>query len=148
MEEAEKIDRARVQAEHDKVRKEREEEKKRIEEINRKEQVKIAMEKEAREKRERLPEEPAEKDPLACHIVLRLPGSGERVNRRFLKTDTVQVIYDFVDSLGPQRLSFESSSQQYIILQSMPRKEFTDKEKKLEEVGLFPRAMLQIKEND
>ena len=148
MEEAEKIDRARVQAEHDKVRKEREEEKKRIEEINRKEQVKIAMEKEAREKREKLPEEPAEKDPLACHIVLRLPGSGERVNRRFLKTDTVQVIYDFVDSLGPQRLSFESSSQQYIILQSMPRKEFTDKEKKLEEVGLFPRAMLQIKEND
>lgn len=148
MEEAEKIDRARVQAEHDKERKEREEEKKRIEEINRKEQVKIAMEKEAREKREKLPEEPAEKDPLACHIVLRLPGSGERVNRRFLKTDTVQVIYDFVDSLGPQRLSFESSSQQYIILQSMPRKEFTDKEKKLEEVGLFPRAMLQIKEND
>ena len=148
MEEAEKIDRARVQAEHDKVRKEREEEKKRIEEINRKEQVKIAMEKEAREKREKLPEEPAEKDPLACHIVLRLPGSGERVNRRFLKTDTVQVIYDFVDSLGPQRLSFESSSQQYIILQSMPRKEFIDKEKKLEEVGLFPRAMLQIKEND
>lgn len=142
MEEAEKIDRARVQAEHDKVRKEREEEKKRIEEINRKEQVKIAMEKEAREKREKLPEEPAEKDPLACHIVLRLPGSGERVNRRFLKTDTVQVIYDFVDSLGPQRLSFESSSQQYIILQSMPRKEFIDKEKKLEEVGLFPRAML------
>lgn len=148
MEEAEKIDRARVQAEHDKERKEREEEKKRIEEINRKEQVKIAMEKEAREKREKLPEEPAEKDPLACHIVLRLPGSGERVNRRFLKTDTVQVIYDFVDSLGPQRLSFESSSQQYIILQSMPRKEFIDKEKKLEEVGLFPRAMLQIKEND
>jgi hypothetical protein len=69
------------------------------------------MEKEAREKRERLPEEPAEKDPLACHIVLRLPGSGERVNRRFLKTDTVQIIYDFVDSLGPQRLSFESSAQ-------------------------------------
>ena len=142
MEEAEKIDRARVQAEHDKERKEREEEKKRIEEINRKEQVKIAMEKEAKDKREKLPEEPAEKDPLACHIVLRLPGSGERVNRRFLKTDTVQVIYDFVDSLGPQRLSFESSSQQYLILQSMPRKEFTDKEKKLEEVGLFPRAML------
>jgi hypothetical protein len=49
----------------------------------------MAMEKEAKEKRERLPEEPGEKDPLACHIVLRLPGSGERVNRRFLKTDTV-----------------------------------------------------------
>jgi hypothetical protein len=30
----------------------------------------------------------------------------------------------------------------------MPRKEFTHKDKRLEEVGLFPRAMLQIKEND
>jgi hypothetical protein len=30
----------------------------------------------------------------------------------------------------------------------MPRKEFTDKEKTLGEVGLYPRAMLQIKEND
>jgi hypothetical protein len=30
----------------------------------------------------------------------------------------------------------------------MPRKEFTDKDRKLDEVGLFPRAMLQIKEND
>jgi hypothetical protein len=45
------------------------------------------MEKEALAKRDSLPEEPAEKDPLACHIVLRLPGSGERVNRRFLKSD-------------------------------------------------------------
>jgi len=30
----------------------------------------------------------------------------------------------------------------------MPRKEFTDKSKTLEASGLFPRAMLQIKEND
>lgn len=148
LEEAERIDRARVQAEQERTRKEREEERQRIEEVKRKEQLRVAMEEEAKQKRHRLPEEPAEKDPLACHIVLRLPGSGERVNRRFLKNETVQVLYDFVDSLGPERLGFENSSQEYIILQSMPRKEFTDKDKKLEEVGLFPRAMLQIKENN
>jgi len=30
----------------------------------------------------------------------------------------------------------------------MPRKEFTDRSKSLGEVGLHPRAMLQIKENE
>ena len=39
-------------------------------------------------------------DPEACHIVFRLPGNGERVNRRFLKTDKVQILYDYIDSLG------------------------------------------------
>lgn len=95
-----------------------------------------------------MPEEPNDKDPNACHIVLRLPGSGERVNRRFLKTQTIQAMYDFVDSLGPKKLGLENATKQYIILQSMPRKEFTDKDKTIEESGLFPRAMLQVKECD
>ena len=99
------------------------------------------MAEEAKRKADALPEEPDEKDPNACHIVLRLPGTGERVNRRFLKTENVQRMYDFVDSLGPEKLNFESTHQ-YVIFQSMPRKEFTDKDKTLAEVGLHPRAML------
>ena len=100
MEEAERLDRAKAQAERDRINKEKEQERIRVEEEKQKEQLKAAKEREAQEKRERLPQEPDEKDPNAAHIVLRLPGSGERVNRRFLKTDTVQMIYDFVDSLG------------------------------------------------
>jgi hypothetical protein len=30
----------------------------------------------------------------------------------------------------------------------MPRKDFDDKDKTLAEAGLFPRAMLQVREND
>ena len=52
--------------------------------------MKRQKEEEAKKKARELPEEPAENDPNACHIVLRLPGSGERVARRFLKTDNVQ----------------------------------------------------------
>lgn len=73
--------------------------------------------------------------------------SGERVTRRFLKTDKIGALYHFVDSLGLEKLQLEVHSSGYVILQSMPRKEFTEKEKTLAECGLHPRAMLQIKEN-
>ena len=36
----------------------------------------------------------------------------------------------------------------YTIIQTMPRKEFTDKEKTLGQEGLFPRAALVVKEDD
>jgi len=32
-----------------------------------------------------MPLEPPENDPNVCSIVFRLPGSGERISRRFLK---------------------------------------------------------------
>jgi len=51
-------------------------------------------------KKANLPEEPSASDPDACHIIIRLPITGERVNRRFLKTDKVALLYDFIDSLG------------------------------------------------
>lgn len=89
--------------------------------------------------------EPPQDDPNACHLVFRLPGSGERVNRRFLKTQKIQVLYDFVESLGEQ-LQFENMhtphGDNFTIFQSMPRKEYIDREKTLGEEGLFPRAML------
>lgn len=36
-----------------------------------------------------LPDEPASDDAAACHLVFRLPVTGERVSRRFLKTDNI-----------------------------------------------------------
>ena len=59
---------------------------------------------EAIRKRESLPQEPEEKDPDACHIVMRMPVSGERVNRRFLKSESLSVLYDYAESLGPEKL--------------------------------------------
>jgi len=92
-----------------------------------------------------LPEEPIEGDKEASAIVFRLPVSGERINRRFLKTDKVGLLYDFIDSLG-EKVQFEHTEGEYVIMQSMPKKLFVDKEKTLGEEGLFPRAMLQVKE--
>lgn len=76
-----------------------------------------------------------------------MPVSGERVSRRFLKTDKIQHLYDFVDSLG-DKMQFENHNSTYEIIQSMPRKVFTNRERTLVEEGLFPRAMLQIKESE
>ena len=89
-----------------------------------------------------LQEEPSDKEADAATIVFRLPGLGERVQRRFMKTCQVQILYDFIDSLGPEKLQLEDHGKGYVIMQSMPRKEYNQKEKTLAEVGLHPRAML------
>lgn len=101
----------------------------------------------ARKKSMTLPNEPEEKDADACHIVFRMPLNGERISRRFLKSEKIQVLYDFLESLGEQ-LQLEDNSKDFEIIQSMPRKVYTDREQSLGEAGLFPRAMLQIKEID
>lgn len=55
-------------------------------------------------------------------------------------------MYDFIDSMGDQ-LEVEHNTN-LEILQTMPRKVFNNKEKTLAEEGLFPRAMLVVKEAD
>ena len=94
-----------------------------------------------------MPQEPVEGDKDASSIVFRLPVSGERISRRFLKSEKVGTLYDFIDSLG-EKVQFEHTEGEYVIMQSMPRKLFVEKEKTLAEEGLFPRAMLQVKEAD
>ena len=59
----------------------------------------------------------------------------------------MQRLYDYVESMGDQ-LQLESIEKGFSIIQSMPRKEYTDKEKTLAEAGLYPRAILIVKEND
>ena len=107
----------------DKIKQSEEEEKrkqKQLQELQEKEnkanEERLKKEKleEAERKKQQLPNEPDEKDPLACHIVFRLPVSGERVNRRFLKTDKIQLIYDFLDSLG-DKIQFETTTGQYVV---------------------------------
>ena len=91
-----------------------------------------------------LPEEPAEGTEGSCKIVFRLPVSGERITRRFMLEDKVEILYDYISTLDLQR---ESASSQLVLFQSMPRKEFRSKEKSLKEEGLA-NAMLQIKEEE
>ena len=46
-----------------------------------------------------MPEEPAQGDADATNIGFRMPLSGERLQRRFLKTDKIQLLYDYIDDL-------------------------------------------------
>ena len=46
-----------------------------------------------------LPLEPDASDGDSLEIIMRMPLTGDRVRRRFMKTDLVQTLYDYVDWL-------------------------------------------------
>ncbi|CDW77100.1 fas-associated factor 1 [Stylonychia lemnae] len=147
LEEAQLLDQIKRSEEAEKLKQQQqEEEQKRLDQLLQEQihQQKLTI---AQKKKEQLPLEPPEGDPNVCSLVFRLPGSGERVSRRFLKTQKIQLIYDYIESLGEQ-LQFETPHCDFIIFQSMPKKEYNDMERTLAEEGLFPRAMLQIKEKE
>lgn len=91
-----------------------------------------------------LPIEPEENNPDCALIALRCP-LGNTFKRRFLKTDKIQVLYDYVSSI--EEKIFEESDE-FDIIQQFPYKIFDDMEKTIEEEKLFPNAMLQILEKD
>lgn len=47
----------------------------------------------------RLAQEPESSDPEAILIAFRKPVGNERIQRRFLKDDLVERLYDFIDTL-------------------------------------------------
>ena len=46
-----------------------------------------------------LPEEPTKESEGSLELVFRMPLSGERIRRRFLKDDKIALLYDFIDDL-------------------------------------------------
>ena len=87
-----------------------------------------------------------------CEIVFRLSGSGQRVSRRFLKDDTVQVsaalysklLYDFIESREDVELEGEEGFE--IVSPVPPVNVLRPSDHTLEPEGLHPRALLQIRE--
>lgn len=128
--------------------------KRKKEEEKKKEEARLLKEQAEKEQKEKLlkeeklktlPSEPVEGDPNASLIILRYPHSEERAERRFLKTEKIQVLYDYVTTLGSD--IFEESGE-FELMQPFPFKIYNDKEKTLEEEKLFPNAVLQIRENE
>ena len=91
-----------------------------------------------------LPAEPAE-GPDASTIQFRLPNSNN-VQRRFLKTEKVQLLYDYILSLGEE--NGVDGHGDIEILQNFPRKVFDQVDKTIESEGLHPRAKLYVKEQE
>ena len=102
--------------------------------------------KQIEEVKKKIKPEPNQNDPNSTLIVLRYPNGEQRVERRFLKTDVIEDIYNFVTSLG-REIYTENEINGFSIVQPFPPKVFSEMNKTLEEEGLVPNAILQIKEN-
>ena len=92
-----------------------------------------------------LPKEPEDSNPDKCVIIFRYPDGCKNIERKFLKTNKIQILYNFIESLGREIYS-EDNITKFTLIQTFPFKKYENKEKTLEEEGLFPNAMLQIKE--
>mmetsp|Transcript_31515 Transcript_31515/g.31229 ORF Transcript_31515/g.31229 Transcript_31515/m.31229 type:complete len:212 (-) Transcript_31515:8-643(-) len=129
LKEAEAIVREREKAEREKqakIKQELEEQKRILEE---KEKIK-------QEKKRKVKEEPPE-GPEIAHLSLRMPN-GQKIERRFMKGDRIENVYDFIETLDIQN--------QFHIVSGFPPKVLDDKERSLEAEGLFPKAVVHVRE--
>jgi len=101
------------------------------------------MEEQRKRKEKTLTPEPKENDINSSKICFRYPDGDRRVERRFYKTEKVKILYDFVDSLGKDVFN---ESENYDLIQTIPFKVYSNKEKTLEEEGLHPNSVIQIRE--
>ena len=149
------------------IRKNIENEMKRLEKIEEEKEKKIREEKEKKRKEEEekkkleqkekedkelfsmlIPPEPDDNNPDKCIIIFRLPDGEKNIQRKFLKTDKIAILYDYIRSLGKEIYS-EEGCHNFSIIQAFPFKNFENKlNNTLEEEGLFPNSVLQIKENN
>jgi hypothetical protein len=118
-----------------------------LEEQRKKEEEKKKEEEEnyLKELQKKVVEEPSEDDPNATTISFRYPNGETRKDRRFLKSHTIQNIYDFVNSLGKE-IYTEEENNKFSLYQPFPPKKYEEMENTLEKEGLFPNAIIQIRE--
>merc|ERR1719473_952403 len=77
-------------------------------------------------KRSRLTTEPPAGEPGRLLLMLRLP-KGQRLQRAFRSSETINTIYDFVDIQQFEELV----GQQYRLVSTMPRKAYEDRQQTL-----------------
>jgi len=82
-------------------------------------------------KRARLPEEPAKGDKERVDLLFRLP-SGQRLTHAFRSSETVGLLYDYVDS---QQIAGVIAGK-YHLVSTMPRKVFEDRSCTLTEASI------------
>jgi hypothetical protein len=132
----------------EKLKKEEEEKKKIKDKENQKKKLIEDYEKEAEISKKLLPEEPDEKNPDISQIILRYPDGEKTIERRFLKTDKVNDLYLLVKSRG-REIFFEQESNDFDLIYGFPPKNLENsKNITLEDEGLFPNAIIQIREKE
>ncbi|KAF8753054.1 hypothetical protein HU200_011704 [Digitaria exilis] len=109
----------------------RERQRKEEEEKLKKQREEEELESELAAKQASLPKEPLQNDEGAVTVVVRMPD-GSRRGRRFLKSDKLQYLFDFID------ISRIFKPGTYRLVRSYPRRAFTDGESQmsLSDLGL------------
>ncbi|OMO79429.1 hypothetical protein CCACVL1_13680 [Corchorus capsularis] len=109
----------------------REEEQRKEEELRRKMEEEQECERQLAAKEASLPQEPAVDEENAVTLLVRMPD-GSRRGRRFLKSDRLQSLYDFID------IGRGVKPGTYRLVRPYPRRAFSDGESSLtlNEVGL------------
>ena len=93
-----------------------------------------------------LTEEPDEKNKDACCIKFKYPSGDKEKERRFLKTEKVDILYSYIKSIG-REIFFEQDATDFDLMSGFPPKNLENsKNKTLEEEGLYPNSVIQIKE--
>lgn len=123
--EREERERAEREAKEEQERLEREEAKKRAREI----------------RRNNLPPEPTEKN--AVLIVVKLPD-GKQVRRKFLPTNHLQTILDFVDLSQSEEEIMYDYADDFVLVANFPRKVFSEPTQTLQEAGLTVASTLFV----
>ena len=130
----------------EKEKKEKEEKKKELEEKNKILKKNEDYEEEVNIAKMIVKEEPEENNPDVCHIKFRFPDGEKSIERRFLKSDKIAALYNYVKSIGREIFS-EPDSFDFDILFGYPPQNLENKKSNtLEEEGLFPNSILQIRE--
>lgn len=130
----------------EKMKKEEEEKQKILDEKNRQKKVIEDYEKDAERCKKLLTKEPDENDVNACHVIFRYPD-GDKINeRRFFKNEKIEILFHYIKSLG-REIYFENESTDFDLIYGFPPKKLEKtKTKTLEEEGLCPRCIIQIRE--
>ena len=132
----------------EKMRKEEEEKRRIIEEENKKKEREENYIKEAEKSKILLPPEPEENNPNCCKVILRYPDGDKTMERRFLKNEKVIHLYLFVKSKGREIFTEEENNDFDLIFGFPPKNLENTKNKTFEEEGMFPNAIINIREKE
>ena len=106
--------------------------------------IPISTKEKLEKKEDIIPEEPDENDPNSCKITFRYPYDEKHKQRRFNKTDKIEVLYNYVKSLGREIFS-KPNFQTFELIYGFPPLNFENKKNQtLEEEGLFPSSTINI----
>ncbi|KAJ3325761.1 FAS-associated factor 2 [Boothiomyces sp. JEL0866] len=88
-----------------------------------------------------LPNEPEQKDYVA-NLSIRLPN-GSRLTRRFEADSKIKTLHDFIESNDLEPIDILS---EFVIVNTYPRREYTDLNLTFKEAGLYPSAAVIVEE--